>query len=214
VPLVAKPLEAVAVDLPAHGWAEAVLRDAHRFAAITVGNGLGIDPASRADVGAVVRGSPVPVVVDADAITLLGESATDAGGSHVVFTPHEREFERLAGAPPGADRIESVRALAGRLGSVVLLKGPATVVAAEDGRVLVSVAGDDRLATLGSGDVLSGIIGALCAGGLDPFRAAAAGAFLHGRAAALGWRRGFIASDLLELLPSALDELAAIGPEA
>jgi NAD(P)H-hydrate epimerase len=80
--------------------------------------------------------------------------------------------------------------------------------------VLLSTAGDDRLATLGSGDVLAGVIGALCACGLDPFRAAATGAFLHGRAAALGWRRGLVASDLLDLLPEALDELATSGWEA
>jgi NAD(P)H-hydrate epimerase len=72
----------------------------------------------------------------------------------------------------------------------------------------VSTTGDARLATLGTGDVLSGVIAALCAGGLDPFRSAAAAAFLHGRAGALGWRRGFVASDLLELLPAALEELA------
>jgi NAD(P)H-hydrate epimerase len=72
----------------------------------------------------------------------------------------------------------------------------------------VATAGDARLATLGTGDVLAGVIAALSASGLDPFRAAAAGAFLHGWAAALGWRRGFVASDLLDLLPGALDELA------
>jgi NAD(P)H-hydrate epimerase len=214
VPVVAKPLEAVGVDLPAHGWAEAVLRDAHRFGAMTLGNGLGLDDRHRADVREVVHRSPVPVVVDADAITLLGESAVDAAGSQTILTPHDREFERLAGEAPAPDRIESVRALARRLGSVVLLKGPATVVAAPDGRVLVSTSGDDRLATLGTGDVLAGVIAALCACGLDPFRAAASGAFLHGRAAALGWRRGLIASDLFELLPSALEELATIRREA
>jgi ADP-dependent NAD(P)H-hydrate dehydratase / NAD(P)H-hydrate epimerase len=100
-----------------------------------------------------------------------------------------------------------VREAARDLGAVVLLKGPTTIVAEPGGAVLLARAGDARLATLGSGDVLAGVIAALCAGGLDPFRAAAAGAFLHGWAAALGWRRGFVASDLLELLPSALDQL-------
>ena len=213
VPAVAKPLEAVGVDLPHHGWAQDVLGDLDRFRAVTVGNGLGVDDAHREDVRSLVSGSEIPVVVDADAITLLGAGAAEAVRSTTVLTPHDGEFARLAGQPPSPDRFESVRALAGRLGAVVLLKGPSTIVSAPDGSVLVSNTGDSRLATLGSGDVLTGVIAALCACGLDPFRAAAAGSFLHGRAADLGWRRGFIASDLLALLPSALEELATIGRE-
>jgi NAD(P)H-hydrate repair Nnr-like enzyme with NAD(P)H-hydrate dehydratase domain len=89
----------------------------------------------------------------------------------------------------------------------VLLKGPATVVANPDGRVLVVTAGDERLATAGTGDVLSGIIGALLAQGLSAFEAAAVGAWIHGRAGRLGPRRGLIASDLLPLIPQVLDSL-------
>ena len=89
--------------------------------------------------------------------------------------PHDGEYELLAGAAPGADRIAAARRLAADTGGVVLLKGPATVVADPDGDVLVVAAGDDRLATAGTGDVLAGIIGALLARGLPPFDAAAAG---------------------------------------
>jgi ADP-dependent NAD(P)H-hydrate dehydratase / NAD(P)H-hydrate epimerase len=71
--------------------------------------------------------------------------------------------------------------------------------------VLMSRAGDQRLATAGTGDVLAGVIGALCAAGAEPFHAAALGAFIHGRAAALGWRHGLIARDLLDQLPRVLD---------
>jgi NAD(P)H-hydrate epimerase len=73
--------------------------------------------------------------------------------------------------------------------------------------VLVTTTGDQRLATAGTGDVLTGIIAALLAGGLDPFRAAATGAFLHGRAGAVGWRHGLIAGDLPDRLPIVLDQL-------
>jgi hydroxyethylthiazole kinase-like uncharacterized protein yjeF len=208
VPLVAKPLEAVAVDLPATGWAAQVLGDLGRFRSVTIGNGLGVDEESRADVAELVRTAELPVVVDADAITLLGAGASDVVTSRTVLTPHDGEFARLMGEPPRRDRIGHVRSAAVRLGAVLLLKGPATIVASPDGDVLVVTAGDARLATLGTGDVLAGVIAALCASGLDPFRAAAAGSFLHGRAAALGWRRGFVASDLLDLLPEAFDELA------
>jgi NAD(P)H-hydrate repair Nnr-like enzyme with NAD(P)H-hydrate dehydratase domain len=100
------------------------------------------------------------------------------------------------------------RLLAFELGVVVLLKGPATVIADPDGRVLVVTAGDDRLATAGTGDVLSGIIGAMLAQGVPAFEAAAAGAWIHGRAGRLGTRRGLIASDLLALIPRVLDALA------
>jgi NAD(P)H-hydrate epimerase len=90
---------------------------------------------------------------------------------------------------------------------VVLLKGPATVVAEPRGRVLIANAGDERLATAGSGDVLSGILGALLAQQVPPFQAAAAAAWLHGTAARRGALRGFMASDLPGHLPDVLDEL-------
>jgi NAD(P)H-hydrate epimerase len=106
----------------------------------------------------------------------------------------------------------AVRALAARTGAVVLLKGPATIVARPDGRVLVSTSGDQRLATAGTGDVLAGVVGALLAQGLDPWRAAAAAAFLHGRAGALGWPRGLVAGDLPDLIPAALAGLVALRP--
>jgi len=74
--------------------------------------------------------------------------------------------------------------------------------------VLLSTGGDARLATAGTGDVLSGVVGALLAQGLDGPAAAAGGAFVHGRAAGLGWRRGLVAGDLLDLLPAAFDQFA------
>jgi hydroxyethylthiazole kinase-like uncharacterized protein yjeF len=124
-----------------------------------------------------------------------------------VLTPHEGEFGRLSGGPVGADRLAAVRALAAATGAVVLLKGPATVVADPGGDVLVTTSGDDRLATAGTGDVLTGVVAALLAAGLDPLRAAATGAFLHGRAGAVGWRHGLVASDLLDRLPIVIDQL-------
>ena len=151
--------------------------------------------------------STVPTVVDADGLTALGPAAADVVGPHVVLTPHDGEFARLAGRVPGPDRIEAARALAERLGCVVLLKGGPTVVADVRGQVLVVTTGDARLATAGTGDVLAGIIGALAASGLSPVRAAAAGAFLHGAAGALGWRHGLVASDLPALLPTAIDRV-------
>ena len=144
-----------------------------------------------------------------------GEGAVVIDGGRereTTFDGRARDRGVVRGRDRRCDRVDvgwelDVVAEDPRLRAVVLLKGPATIVASPDGDVLVSTAGDARLATLGTGDVLAGVVAALCAGGLDPFRAAAAGAFLHGRAGALGWRRGFVASDLLDLLPAALEEL-------
>jgi len=204
--------EAVAVDLPAAGWAPVVHGELSRFHALVVGPGLGCTADTRTGVWALVAGASVPTVVDADGLNALG-TATElagavagrpAGAGPVVVTPHDGEFARLAGGPPGADRIAAVRALAARTGAVVLLKGPTTVVADPGGAVLLATAGDARLATAGTGDVLSGVIGALLAAGLDGPRAAALGAHLHGRAAARGPAVGLLAGDLPDLLPGVL----------
>lgn len=150
------------------------------------------------------------MVVDGDGLTALGPApveATAGRATPAVLTPHDGEFERLAGHRPSEDRMDDVHGLAAATGAVVLLKGPATIVAEPGGEVLVTTTGDQRLATAGTGDVLTGVIAALLAGGLDPFRAAAAGAFLHGRAGAVGWRHGLIAGDLPDRLPIVLDQL-------
>lgn len=202
------PLEAVRTPLPAEGWGAEVVAGANRFAAVVVGNGLGTahDPA---ELAAVVGGAGVPVVVDGDGLTLLASARPDVPlGDHVVLTPHDGEFARLAGSSPGADRIDATRRLAGRLGAVVAAKGPTTVVAHPGGEVLVVTSGDARLATAGTGDVLAGMVAALCAQGVAPWLAAGVAAHIHGRAAALGWRTGLVASDLIGLIPAAI---AALG---
>jgi NAD(P)H-hydrate repair Nnr-like enzyme with NAD(P)H-hydrate dehydratase domain len=108
---------------------------------------------------------------------------------------------------PGPDRLDEARQLAARAGCTVLLKGSLTTVAGSDGTVLLANEGSARLATAGTGDVLSGIIGALLAQGLPPLEAAAGGAWLHGAAAAAGPARGLVAGDLPDFLPSVFDRL-------
>ena len=201
------PVEAIGTTLPAEGWAGEVLAEASRFGALAVGPGLGRADGTAAAVRALVAGhGDVPLVVDGDGLHALGDDPVVGDG--VVLTPHDGEHARLTGRPPGDDRIGAARALAAGTGAVVLLKGSTTVVADAGGAVLLSVTGDDRLATAGSGDVLTGIVAALLAAGLDPLRSAAAAAHLHGRAATLGWRRGLVAGDLPDLVPAVLDRLA------
>lgn len=209
------PIETVATDLPAQMWAADVIADLSRFDALVIGNGLGVSDQTQEQVRQVIAaatGRGLPTVVDADGLTALGADAGRFVSATTVLTPHDGEFARLAGHGPGRDRIADARALAAETGAVVLLKGRTTVVAEPEGNVLVSIAGDQRLATAGTGDVLAGIIGALMARGLDPFRAAGAGAFLHGRAGALGWRRGLVASDVIAHLPAVLEDLTFLRP--
>ncbi len=199
--------------LPAAGWASEVVASLDRFQSLIIGPGLGRNEATVAALREVVRRSPIPTVVDGDGLFALAWSNEGVAPvlrsreASTVLTPHDGEFALLAGAKVGVDRIMETRLLAFELGVVVLLKGPATVIADPDGRVLIVTAGDDRLATAGTGDVLSGIIGALLAQGLDACEAAAAGAWIHGRAGRLGSRRGLLAGDLLALIPLVLETL-------
>lgn len=206
-----RPVEAVGVALPAAGWTEVVLEAAPRFHALVIGPGLGVGASTQAAVRDVVAAARLPLVIDGDALTALGRDVASVlrdRGTPTVLTPHDGEYERLAGDRPGADRLDAARQLAAATGAVVLLKGPSTVVAAPDGQVLMITSGDARLATAGTGDVLSGIIGALLAGALPPLEAAAAGAWLHARAGAHLPALGLVASDLLDGLPAALAEVA------
>jgi NAD(P)H-hydrate epimerase len=203
------PLEVVGRALPDAGWDGTVLGELQRFRALLVGPGLGRSEATGAAVRALVASAPVAVIVDADGLVALGDAARAAGviagrGHPTVLTPHDGEFAGLAGTAPGADRIGAARELASKTGATVLLKGPTTVVAAPDGRVLVENEGDARLASAGTGDVLSGVVAAFLGQGLDGFEAAAAAAFVHASAGNLGWRRGLVAGDLLDLLPAVL----------
>jgi NAD(P)H-hydrate epimerase len=201
--------EVVTTSLPAAGWGAAVLDDADRFGALVLGPGLGREEAAATEVRRLVTGAPGPTLVDGDGLRALtdGDPVQADGGHPVVLTPHDGEFEALAGEPPGPDRFAAVRSLADRLGAVVLLKGPCTIVADPTGRVLAAAEGDARLASAGTGDVLAGIIGALLARGMPALEAAAVGAFVHGRAGAVGWHHGLVATDLIDRLPAVLDDL-------
>jgi hydroxyethylthiazole kinase-like uncharacterized protein yjeF len=159
---------------------------AGRVQAWVVGPGLGTDETGAAALWFAL-GTDLPVLIDADALTILAAHPDMLSGRRAptLLTPHAGEFARLAGAPPGDDRVGATRKLADALGVTVLLKGNVTVIAEPGGRVYLNPAGQSWAATAGSGDVLSGMIGALLAAGLPPAEAAAAGAFVHAHAAAL-----------------------------
>ncbi|MDH6244702.1 NAD(P)H-hydrate dehydratase [Mycobacterium sp. OTB74] len=171
-------------------WPEVVVAalasTAGRVQAWVVGPGLGVDEACD-EALRFALGTELPVIVDADALTVLAREPDLVidRAAPTVLTPHAGEFARLAGHPPGSDRVAATRALAQRLGTTVLLKGNVTIVAELDGPTYLNPSGQSWAATAGSGDVLSGVIGALLASGLAPGEAAAMAAFVHARAAAL-----------------------------
>jgi len=152
-----------------------------RSASVAAGPGLGTTSTSW--LLERLSGVTVPVVLDADALTL--EVVGLKSSVPRILTPHAKEFARLAGAVPGDQRFDAVRRLAAQTGCVVLLKGPVTVIASPSGELRAVNAGTSALATAGSGDVLSGMIAAAIARGHEPFHAASLSAHLHGRAGAL-----------------------------
>lgn len=210
------PTEVVRRPLPLLGWAADIETSvAERFRAVVVGPGLGRDDSTVRETAVVVNNTAVPTVIDGDGLWALGEGEyairlLSSRPAPTVVTPHDGEFARLNGGLPSPDRIESARSWAARSRAVCLLKGPRTIVAAPDGRVYVTDNADERLATAGSGDVLAGIVGALIARGLEPFRAATAGAWLHASAANRGSHVGLIAGDIPDMLPTVLGELEGI----
>ncbi len=182
-----------AAEVVSH-WPEVIATSSHlsagRVQAWVIGPGLGTDESAAAALVFALE-SDLPVIVDADGLTILSAHPELVAGREAptVLTPHAGEFARLAGAAPGEDRIADTRRLADRLGVTVLLKGNVTVVADPgSGPVHLNVAGNSWAATAGSGDVLSGVIGALLAAGLAPEEAAAAAAYVHARAADLSAR--------------------------
>jgi hydroxyethylthiazole kinase-like uncharacterized protein yjeF len=180
-------------------WSQTAVSD-KRIGAIAIGPGLGLDDQARDRLSAVLA-SAKPVVLDADALTLIGRTGHERLRGHVV-TPHWGEFVRLFG-DTGEGRLPQARAAAGATGAVVLLKGSDTIVAHPDGRAAINPLAPAWLASAGTGDVLTGIIGGLLAQGFDPFLAAQAGAWLHGEA---GRTAGpfLIADDLIAALPAVM----------
>lgn len=199
--------EAVGVELPADGWADVALDVASRCRAVVVGPGLGRAKGTGAQVRWLVSRSACPVVVDADGLSVLGrlDGRPLEASAPVVLTPHDGEYERLLGTAPGPDRVVAARRLAEVSGAIALLKGPTTAVSDPSGRVLLVTAGTPALATAGTGDVLSGVIGAFVARGVPVLEAAALGAHVHGRAGALGHPEGLVAGDLPDLVARVLD---------
>jgi NAD(P)H-hydrate epimerase len=191
-----------------------ILELASQRDAVALGPGLSLDPESQALARALVAELDRPMVVDADALSALAghlDLLHDAPAPRVL-TPHPGEMARMLGtsiAEVEADRIETVREFCARHRVHLVLKGARSVLGGPDGRVFINHTGNPGMATGGSGDVLTGMIGAFLARRFDPLAALQAGCVLHGLAGDLAaadrGEEGLIASDIIEAIPGALN---------
>jgi len=191
---------------------EEVLEAAQRGGALALGPGLGRSEPAVAFARRLALAAPLPTVIDADGLNAHAGHLHELAGrsAATVLTPHAGELGRLLSCDSGeieAHRLQHVREAAARSGAVVALKGDDTLVASPDGRVAVSPGAAPGLATAGTGDVLTGVVAALLATGLDAFTATAGAVLLHVLAGRLAARRGgspegVIASDVIEALPA------------
>jgi NAD(P)H-hydrate epimerase len=182
---------------------EAVFDAADRASALALGPGLGRD--QRVLIRRLLEETDLPAVVDADALYELQPFDRSAP---TVLTPHSGELARLLGEESkwvDAHRLEALQRTVERFGCIVLLKGADTLVGAPGQGVWVVGDNVPALATAGTGDVLTGIIAAFLAKGIDPREAVAAAAVAHRRAAARGPQRGLTAGDVIEALPACID---------
>ena len=190
---------------------------AERMQAAVLGPGIPTGEGMAGLVKRLVAELPLPMIVDADGLNLLGADAGSVAAqarAPRIFTPHPGEMARLRGSPIKEiqkDRLGHARQLAAAAKVVVVLKGARTIIAAPDGTAFVNPTANPALGTAGSGDVLSGAIGAFLAQGLDATDAAVAGVFVHGMAAELATRllggSNLMASDLPDAIARACEEL-------
>lgn len=207
-PVLAPTLEAVM--LASFATADQLATLAHPMDAVVIGPAAGLTDATAANVAALGR-TGAALVIDADALTLFRDRPGDLFtclDRDDVLTPHEGEFERLFPGLLAEGRQPAAIEAAKRAGTVLVLKGGATVIAAPDGRCVVNGNGSPWLATAGSGDVLAGMIAGLMAQRMDSFDAARAAVWMHAEAAR-GFGPGLIAEDLPERIPAVLAALYA-----
>ena len=208
----ALPTEVVHRALPHTGWSAAIASDIQRFDAMVIGPGLGRGDDVATEVRAVLAATTLPVVIDGDGLGASVDAHGDvstllARQGITVLTPHDGEFSALGGDAHDLDRITTTRAVARATNATVLRKGPTTVVAPPHGPVFLVSSGDNRLATAGTGDVLSGVIGAFLARGMEGATAAAAGAMVHGLAGSICMAEGTIARDVVSAVGEVLSDM-------
>ncbi len=184
--------------------------------ALAVGPGISLHPDTRKLVRELVVHAPCPMVLDADALTIMAEDPDPLRGcpEPLVLTPHPGEMARLIKGSPAdvqENRIETAVEFSKKYGVVVVLKGFRTVIAAPDGRIAINSTGNPAMASGGMGDTLTGMTASFLGQGFEPFRAACLAVFIHGAAAdrRIGnvASRGLPASEILEEIPHVIGHL-------
>ena len=199
-----------------------IVARAREVQALALGPGLSRAPESAELARRIVAESPAPVVLDADGLNAFAGKAEllvqARRRSPLVMTPHLGELARLTGMTASQleeGRLDVARRFAKEWGAVLVMKGAPTVVASPEGEATVNPTGNPGMATIGMGDVLTGVISAFLAQGLAPYDAARAGVYVHGLAADLAHARvgtlGLVAGDVTAALPQALDRLSRAG---
>ncbi len=206
---IAVPEAVMCIDKEETCFSEAV--DTTDFDALGIGPGIGRQESSAIALITQIRRTNVPIVVDADGINILADHRAwlQQLPKGIIFTPHPKEFERLAGNrfSDSYGRLSSARDMAERLHAYILLKGHYSALCLPDGKVVFNSTGNAGMATAGSGDVLTGIITGLLARGYKQAEACMVGMYLHGLAGDLAAKEtgqeGLIASDIIRFLPQA-----------
>ena len=188
-----------------------------RCEAVAIGSGLGTLPQTHDAVIGLAKTLAekfprLPALFDADGLKAVASERSLLKNPKWVLTPHAREFELLTGSDLPTDvkgRVDHVALAAKELSCVILLKSHVDVIASPDGEVVLNRTGNPGMTVGGTGDVLAGIVGAFLAQGVEPFKAALAGAFVSGRAGDLCLKEKgyeFVASDVIEKLPEVFRE--------
>jgi hydroxyethylthiazole kinase-like uncharacterized protein yjeF len=206
------PLPETAVGTIGKAALGPVLEALERADALAIGPGMSTNDETAGSIRELVRACPVPLIVDADGLNAFSGRASEMAERRgaAVISPHVGEFGRLTGisaADLDADRLTHARTLAATSDAVTLLKGSRTIIASPDGSARINPTGSSFLATAGSGDVLTGMVGGLLARGLDPLDAASSAAYLHGLAGLVGGEdagEGTSAGDLVQWIPEAV----------
>ena len=218
--VMATPVPEVAPGAVGHAAYDSILRQMESAEVGVIGPGLGRDSSTWRLVVDLAQRAKCPLVIDADGLNALADSPRARGkiGKNRVLTPHPGELARLTGKTAqaiNADRPTAARKAAKDWGAVVVLKGAHTVVAHPDGRISEDPHEVPALATGGTGDVLSGIVGGLIAQGSDPYSAAVTGVYIHAAAGRRIAQRlgdsGLLASDLLQEIPLVMNVLRQGG---
>ncbi len=214
-PLVETPSQSLALKAK-----ERIQELAARMEAVALGPGISLDPETQALVRELVTELARPLVVDADGLTALAGHVDLLRHARAprCLTPHPGEMARMLGRPVAevqADRIETVKSFCQRYGAFVALKGARTVIGDPNGRIFLNPTGNPGMASGGAGDVLTGMVGAFLARGMEPLEALQAGVYLHGLAGDLArsetGEEGLIAGDILEAVPRAIARVQGDG---